>query len=113
MAKLKFLRGSRENYDPVVFKDYVYFALDSHEIIVDGNSYGGVSGEVLLDTIIKVENGTNGEDLIFTHRDGSLTTLSLPLATSESHGLMSKEDKVKLDDVYERLSWLDLNIVDN
>ena len=54
MAKLKFLRGSKENYDPVVFKDYVYFALDSHEIIVDGNSYGGASGEVSLDTIINL-----------------------------------------------------------
>lgn len=40
MAKLKFLRGSSENYNAEAFKDYVYFALDTHEIIVDGVSYG-------------------------------------------------------------------------
>lgn len=71
MSKLKFLRGSRENYDSAAFKNYVYFALDTHEILVDGISYGIAYTEDSLTNIIKVENGLNGGELIFTHRDGS------------------------------------------
>lgn len=40
MKKIKFLRGLKENYDQEVFKGYLYFALDTKEIIVDGISYG-------------------------------------------------------------------------
>ena len=48
------------------------------------------------------------------HNNGiEWTENKVDLASLEGDGLMSKEDKEKLDDVYERLAWLDLNIVDN
>lgn len=112
MATLKFLRGSKENYDINAFQDYVYFALDTREIIVDGISYGNSYEENPLNTIITVEQGSQIGDLIFTYRDGTKTNFSIPLASNIENGLMSKDDKIKLDDVYERLSWVDLNIVD-
>lgn len=112
MATLKFLRGSKENYDINAFQDYVYFALDTREIIVDGISYGNSYEENPLNTIINVEQGSQIGDLIFTYRDGTKTNFSIPLASNIENGLMSKDDKIKLDDVYERLSWVDLNIVD-
>lgn len=112
MATLKFLRGSKENYDINAFQDYVYFALDTREIIVDGISYGNSYEENPLNTIINVEQGSQIGDLIFTYRDGTKTNFSIPLASNIENGLMSKDDKIKLDDVYERLSWIDLNTVD-
>ena len=112
MAKLKFLRGSKENYDPVVFNDCVYFALDTCEIIVDGVSYGNIYTENSLNAIINVEKGSQTGDLVFTYRDGTKNIFSIPLASSTENGLMSKDDKIKLDDVYERLSWIDLNLID-
>ena len=48
------------------------------------------------------------------HNNGiEWTENKVDLASLEGDGLMSKEDKEKLDDVYERLAWLDLDIVDN
>lgn len=117
MAKVKFLRGSKENYDVKVYQDYVYFALDTHEIILNGVSYssassGNTSNENSLNAIISVEKGPQTGDLIFIYRDGTKTSFSIPLASDVENGLMSKEDKIKLDDVYERLSWIDLDITD-
>lgn len=113
MNKIKFLRGSRENYDQEEFKGYLYFALDTREIIVDGISYGIAYEDQNLDAIIKVEPGLSNSELVFTHRDGSSSTFTLPTASQTEDGLMSKDDKIKLDDVYERLSWVDLSIVDS
>jgi hypothetical protein len=37
---IKFLRGLKSKYNPEVFKDYIYFATDTKEIIVNNISYG-------------------------------------------------------------------------
>lgn len=113
MNKIKFLRGLKSNYDPVAFKDYLYFALDTKEIIVDGTSYGVAYEEQHLDTIIRVEKGLGSGELIFVHRDGSSTKIVIPIASKFEDGLMSKEDKRKLDDLHERSLWIDLDLINN
>jgi hypothetical protein len=55
-----------------------------------------------------VKGESNGE-LIFNHADGSSSSFVIPVASSTEDGLMSKEDKIKLDDVYNRFFWFETN----
>lgn len=109
MGKIKFLRGQKSKYNPEIFQDYIYFAIDTKEIIVNGVSYGSTYDQEHLNSIISVTKGQSNGELVFTHRDGSLSIFTIPLASYTEDGLMSKEDKIILDDVYNRSIWLDLD----
>lgn len=111
MGKIKFLRGLKSKYNPELFKDYIYFAVDTKEIVVNGVSYGSTYDQEHLNSIISVSKGQSNSELVFTHRDGSLSIFTIPLASHTEDGLMSKEDKIILDDLYDRSMWLDLDML--
>lgn len=106
---IKFLRGLKSKYNPEVFKDYIYFATDTKEIIVNNASYGSSYSQQQLNSIVNVVKGESNGELIFNHADGSSSSFVIPVASSTEDGLMSKEDKIKLDDVYNRFFWFETN----
>lgn len=120
-TELKFYRGLKRSYNAELYRDGIYFTLDSdvHEILMNGQSYG-FKTDISLDNYVTHEFLTNAltgyvKSATYdpeTHEfqffgpqdsDGSPRPLGspivFPLASSESDGLMSKEDKVKLDSI--------------
>ena len=101
---IKFSRGPRERYNQ--FNDdyknkVVFFAEDKNEIIVNRIVYATPLKLEEHNLIAKVEQTSVGT-LIFTKTDGSTITISIPLASSTTDGLMSKEDKRILDELPEK-----------
>lgn len=97
MALVKFLRGLDSKYNQTTHKDGIYFATDTGNIYLNGVQYGGdsdvkVSDVVVEDSIIKI-----------TYTDGSNKSFDLvdliAKATESSDGLMSKEDKIVINEV--------------
>ena len=43
MALVKFARGTKANYNHTTYADYIYFAEDTGEILMNNQSYGGGS----------------------------------------------------------------------
>ena len=91
MATLKFYRGLQANYAAeTTHKDGVYFATDTAEILMNGVSYGFTKAI----NNVAFENNT----FTFSFNDGSeATIIALANATTTTAGLMSAEDKAKLD----------------
>jgi hypothetical protein len=100
---IKFFRGSKALYKPAVeHKDGIYFATDTHELLVNNVAYG-MSAEGIEDLTnlvnekVKNVEFTSPNVIKFTKGDGTSITVTLPEATTDSAGLMSATDKAKLN----------------
>ena len=89
--------GTEVDYDPVHFKDIIYFASDTKNIIINGNKYGIDFNNNDLDLVTKIETTETVGELRITNTNGEVYALSLPLCTEDSIGLMTPEDKKKLN----------------
>lgn len=87
MALVKFARGTKANYNHTTYADYIYFAEDTGEILMNNQSYGGgaiTNVEVVDGDSLKLtfSNGTSQTfdiaDLLLynSQLDDSITTVS-------------------------------------
>lgn len=90
---VKFYRGPQASYNSVTHADGIYFATDTKKIIMNGTEYGGDSNK----KVSNVALNANANGIVITYTDSTSTTLLLGKATVTADGLMSKEDKTKLD----------------
>lgn len=98
---VKFARGPKIGYSfytELQKKKVVYFSEDTNEILVNGITYGINLSDSELSIISQVDITSTGA-IIFTKTNGSTTTISLPTATQNLDGLLSKEDKTFLDSI--------------
>lgn len=94
MATIKFIRGLRATYSATTHADAIYFATDTHEIIVNDVAYG-ISAALANSVVTGVSYGSDTNKLSFTTGKGKIE-VELPLAGT-TDGLMSAEDKAALD----------------
>lgn len=85
-----FYRGPKSSYDVSQHGNGIYFCTDTYEIFMNNHSYGG--GKVQDVTL----NSTNN-CLTIHYTSGDTTDVALAKASEVLDGLMSKEDKSKLD----------------
>ena len=85
-----FYRGPKSSYDVSQHGNGIYFCTDNYEIFMNNHSYGG--GKVQDVTL----NSTNN-CLTIHYTSGDTTDVALAKASEVLDGLMSKEDKAKLD----------------
>lgn len=79
MAVVKFYRGKEEDYDLRVHKDGIYFCPDTHNIIMNGVSYGY---DPKRNKGVKQVEYTAPATLKITYSDDTTSTISLqPLLT--------------------------------
>lgn len=109
MAQIKFFRGDRDlffsgaegAFNSDSYADAVCFSNDTHEIIVNGVGYGmseDLKGYLADGKILSgVEQDGLKVTLSFTNADPIEIDFSAEVATSSKNGLMSAEDKVKVD----------------
>ena len=93
MAQVKFYRGLKEKYNKSTHLDGIYFATDTFEIIVNNKTYGGTKSA----TVSEISYDEPSHKFIIVKGDGSSVELSLPVTDGTNAGLMSAEDKKKLD----------------
>lgn len=95
MAVIKFIRGLNASYTyPGEHQDAIFFATDTHEIKMNGVSYG-ISDDLATSVVTGVSYSSTTNKLSFTTGDGPIE-VELPLAGA-ADGLMSAEDKAALD----------------
>lgn len=87
-SEVKFYRGVKLNYNPEVYVDGIFFSTDTNEILVNDKSYSGN----LISSI-----GFSGNVLTLYFSDGSNKTVQIPTASTVQNGLMSSQDKVKVN----------------
>lgn len=90
---VKFYRGPEASYNSVTHANGIYFTTDTNKIIMNGSEYGGDSNKKVAD--VKLNTQANG--IVITYTDTTSQTLLLGKASTVIDGLMSKEDKAKLD----------------
>lgn len=90
---VKFYRGPQASYNSTTHADGIYFATDTKKIIMNNAEYGGDSNKKVSDVALNA----NANGIVITYTDSTSTTLLLGKATVTADGLMSKEDKTKLD----------------
>lgn len=90
---VKFYRGPQASYNSTTHANGIYFATDTKKIIMNGTEYGGDSNK----KVSNVALNANANGIVITYTDSTSTTLLLGKATVTADGLMSKEDKAKLD----------------
>lgn len=93
MARVKFYRGLKEKYNESTHLDGIYFATDTFEIIVNNKTYGGTKSA----TVSEISYDEPSHKFTIVKGDGSSIELSLPVTDGTNAGLMSAEDKKKLD----------------
>lgn len=93
MAQVKFYRGLKEKYNESTHLDGIYFATDTFEIIVNNKTYGGTKSA----TVSEISYDEPSHKFTIVKGDGSSIELSLPVTDGTNAGLMSAEDKKKLD----------------
>ena len=97
MAQVKFYRGLKEKYNKSTHLDGIYFATDTFEIIVNNKTYGGTKSA----TVSEISYDEPSHKFTIVKGDGSSIELSLPVTDGTNAGLMSAEDKKKLDAILE------------
>lgn len=95
MAQVKFYRGLKEKYNESTHLDGIYFATDTFEIIVNNKTYGGTKSAA----VSEINYDEPSHKFTIVKGDGSSVELSLPVTDGTNAGLMSAEDKKKLDTV--------------
>lgn len=97
MAVIKFIRGLNASYTyPGKHQDAIFFATDTHEIKMNGVSYG-ISEDLVNSVVTGVSYSSATNKLTFTTGDGPID-VELPLAGA-TDGLMSAEDKAALEEL--------------
>lgn len=87
MAIINFYRGERTKYNVVDHADGLFFAADTHELLMNNSSYGNSVKSVTF----------SGGKLTITLSNDEVIETTLSNATTALAGLMSPEDKSKLD----------------
>lgn len=101
---IKFIRGAYNSYNASTHQDAIYFATDKQVIIVNGVEYG-ISSELaaqLEDAVLSV-SFTSPNTIVFWHKDGNNTTVTIPNASTTSAGLMTAEMVNKLNAIEESI----------
>lgn len=80
-------RGTKEKYDKSKHADGIFFTTDTHEIIANDTAYNELIKEWTISDGTLTITMTSGKDYKFV----------FPTASESQKGLMSKEDKEKLD----------------
>lgn len=88
MSNVKFYQGIKEKYNPSSMQDGIFFSTDTQEMLLNSNSYGGSSI-----TSIKFQNNK----ITINTSTGGTQEVELNTASTTLDGLMSSEDKSKLD----------------
>ncbi len=91
---VKFYRGLAASYNSITHADGIYFATDTKKIIMNNAEYGGGDSNK---KVSDVALNANANGIVITYTDSTSTTLLLGKATVTADGLMSKEDKTRLD----------------
>lgn len=104
MALVKFFRGSKANYEAGgKHLDAVYFAKDTKELLLNGVAYGLSSDELssineAIATKVATIEFTEPSTIVFKDgNDETVQTITIAEATQDQAGLMSADDKAKLD----------------
>lgn len=95
--RVQFIKGPAASYSAENYAGAIYFATDEKKIYVDGIAYGGD-----IDTTRIVSGITWSEGKLYVqYLDGTMTAMDpdIPVATTTTAGLMSIEDKIKLDGI--------------
>lgn len=100
---IKFYRGLSSAYNPVTHANGIFFTTDTHKIMLNGSEYGGDSSK----KVANVTLNENANGIVITYTDSTTTNLDFAKASSLVDGLMSKEDKAKLDSLGSYKSSLD------
>lgn len=107
MSTVKFYRGLKSAYDGAAkHKDGIYFATDKGEILVNGTSYG-LGSDTLKDLNDAIKARVQGVEFVapdtikVTDGLGHETIYTIPLSSTTDKGLMSADDKTKLDGIAE------------
>lgn len=107
MSTVKFYRGLKSAYDGAAkHKDCIYFATDKGEILVNGTSYG-LGSDTLNNLNNAIKARVQGVEFVapdtikVTDGLGNETFYTIPLSSTTSKGLMSADDKTKLDGIAE------------
>ena len=90
---IKFYRGLSSAYNPVTHANGIFFTTDTHKIMLNGSEYGGDSSK----KVANVTLNENANGIVITYTDSTTLNLDFVKASSLVDGLMSKEDKAKLD----------------
>lgn len=103
--KIQFIKGLKKNYTIDRFRDGIYFAEDTNEILVNEVSYGlsTLTKNALYSAInakvASVEFTVPGTFKFLNGNGDVINTITLVTATQQQAGFMSAEDKKALDDL--------------
>lgn len=101
MAIINFYRGLKEKYNQATHSDSLFFTTDTLEILLNGKSYGGGLTDVQF---------AEGK-LTFSFANGETKVVPIDEATQNLPGLLSADDKTKLDNLPTdtKLTWIILD----
>lgn len=121
MAQVNFYRGVRARYSASTHANGIYFATDTHEILMNTVAYGLSASDLSnLEKAIKGKVAsvqfTSPNTIVF--KDGNdpantIATVTLPEATSSTAGLMAAADKATLDKAVGDIAALQESVTDN
>ena len=103
MAQVKFFRGAAASYNAAKHADAIYFATDSHELILNEVSYGlSDDNAALLNNAITGVEWVSPDTLRFTRGEGKAYVEAVfPSADESTAGLMAVAHVVKLKGIEE------------
>ena len=114
MNKLRFYKGLKEKYSLSAHGAGIFFPTNTSEIIHNGIAYGVQDGyatqEFVLEALKNFPNTaiykTESNEIIFQNSNSGkiIYSITIPIATKDNDGLLSKEDKQKLD-LLEEIVW--------
>lgn len=103
--KIQFIKGLKKNYTIDRFRDGIYFAEDTNEILVNEVSYGlstltkNAIYSAINSKVANVEFTVPGTFKFLNGNGDIITTITLVTATQQQSGFMSAQDKRALDDL--------------
>lgn len=103
--KIQFIKGLKKNYTVDKFRDGIYFAEDTNEILVNEVSYGlstltkNAIYSAINSKVANVEFTVPGTFKFLNGNGDIITTITLVTATQQQSGFMSAQDKRALDDL--------------
>lgn len=103
--KIQFIKGLKQNYTIDRFRDGIYFAEDTNEILVNEVSYGlstltkNAIYSAINAKVASVEFTVPGTFKFLNGNGDVINTITLVTATQQQAGFMSAEDKKALDDL--------------
>lgn len=103
--KIQFIKGLKKNYTIDKFRDGIYFAEDTNEILVNEVSYGlstftkNAIYSAINSKVASVEFTVPGTFKFLNGNGDIITTITLVTATQQQSGFMSAQDKRALDDL--------------